>query len=99
VLCALSNVLKDRAIKDKGIAVRFGGEEFVLLLPLTAKEAFFSTQKIFSAFARNQLTHGSVTFSAGVAQAEPDETQESLLERADAQLYKAKNSGKACIKM
>ncbi|MCZ2721892.1 GGDEF domain-containing protein [Marinomonas sp. 15G1-11] len=99
VLCSLSGVLKDRAIKDKGIAVRLGGEEFVLLLPLNAEDAVESTKKVVAAFSREKLAHGFVTFSAGVAQAEPEESQESLLKRADALLYKAKKSGRACILM
>jgi len=97
VLCALSRLLKDRAIKDKGRAVRLGGEEFVLLLPVSRDRALTATKKVASRFSDMDFSHGSVTFSAGIAQAEPNETQSRLLKRADDLLYQAKQSGRNCI--
>jgi diguanylate cyclase (GGDEF)-like protein len=78
---------------------RYGGEEFLLLLPDTPHEAAVHSldrlrQTIadleWSAYAAGM----SVTMSAGVATLLPDETPESLLARADSFLYAAKERGR-----
>jgi diguanylate cyclase len=78
---------------------RYGGEEFLLLLPGTSPEAaVHSLDRLreiiadleWSAFAAGM----SVTMSAGVATLLPDETPESLLARADSFLYAAKERGR-----
>ena len=78
---------------------RFGGEEFVVLLPGTAlaeaQQALTRLQRALSAalFMHDQ-TEVFVTFSAGVTEWRPGEALEAALERADEALYEAKRSGK-----
>ncbi|WP_369820622.1 diguanylate cyclase [Pelomonas sp. Root1217] len=74
---------------------RMGGEEFLLLLPGTElAEACTALERV-----RHTLEpHASIayTFSAGVAQARPDETLDAVLERADRALYVSKERGRDC---
>ena len=78
---------------------RFGGEEFVVLLPATpradAQQALTRLQRSLSA---SLFMHDDkevfVTFSAGVTQWNPGEPLEAALERADEALYEAKRTGK-----
>ena len=78
---------------------RFGGEEFVVLLPGTAlaeaQQALTRLQRALSAalFMHDQ-TEVFVTFSAGVTEWRPGEPLEAALERADEALYEAKRTGK-----
>ena len=79
---------------------RFGGEEFVVLLPDTtlpeAQEVLTRLQRLLSAalFMHDQR-EVFVTFSAGVTMLRgADEVLEAALERADEALYEAKRSGK-----
>ena len=93
---AISIFANIRAIDRFG---RYGGEEFLLLLPETAHDsgkrmldrlrAIVETLD-WSAFSE-ELT---VTISAGVATLRPGETSESLLARADLALYAAKERGR-----
>jgi len=80
-------------LRQTDLAARYGGEEFVLLLPKSdAQGAARVAVRILRQF-RNAEVPGvpwPVTFSAGVAQLEDQETVESLLERADRKLYEAK---------
>lgn len=83
---------------------RFGGEEFVLLLPGTpvdeAQQVMTRLQRRLSA---SLFMHDGqevfVTFSAGVTAWRPDETVDTALARADEGLYEAKRTGKnrTCI--
>jgi diguanylate cyclase len=83
---------------------RFGGEEFVVLLPGTpvdeAQQVLTRLQRSLSA---SLFMHDGrevfVTFSAGVTAWRPGEAIEAALERADEGLYEAKRSGKnrTCI--
>ena len=83
---------------------RFGGEEFVLLLPATpvdeAQQVMTRLQRRLSA---SLFMHDGqevfVTFSAGVTAWRPGETVEAALARADEGLYEAKRTGKnrTCI--
>ena len=75
---------------------RFGGEEFVILLPQTsydqAKKLAERLRKGVSIYHFDGV--GSVTASFGVASFEEDDTFFSLITRADKALYRAKEMGK-----
>ncbi len=84
-------------IRKTDIAGRYGGEEFLVLLPETdVKAARVVAEKIRNTVSQLRFAdpHVSVTVSAGVAEAEKSETYESLINRADAKLYLAKRNGK-----
>ncbi|GMV55820.1 MAG: hypothetical protein AMXMBFR6_16250 [Betaproteobacteria bacterium] len=78
---------------------RFGGEEFVVLLPDTRLEDAHDilvrlqrelTKKYFLAGSEKLL----ITFSCGVTPAGPEEDQATAIARADAAMYRAKQAGK-----
>ena len=75
---------------------RFGGEEFVLLLPeTTQEEAVVVAQRILQRVAEPVDGLPSITASIGLATNRPDEEQvDALLARADRALYKAKDEGR-----
>ena len=101
VLKMLSRLLKEQ-IKGKDTAARFGGEEFILVLPDTAlKGAFILAEQIRINLKSMRWTArdsgksiGSITVSLGVAQYKPGETVESMIQRADKALYFAKENGR-----
>jgi len=82
------------------LAGRYGGEEFVLLLPETdLAEAMSLAHRLNrhiarTAFALERGSSLSVTVSAGVAALFPDESSEALIQRADRALYRAKEMGR-----
>ena len=77
------------------LAVRWGGDEFLVLLPdVAAKGA-----TVFAERARTQIEAltfpgGNVTISAGVVEMGKNESPRDALARADVQLYEAKRSGR-----
>jgi diguanylate cyclase len=78
---------------------RFGGEEFVVLMPATAllpaQQALTRLQRSLSAaLFMHDGREVFVTFSAGVTHWRPGEPLEATLERADQGLYEAKRTGK-----
>ena len=78
---------------------RYGGEEFVILLPNTElEEAVHILSRIRRNLTKKFFLHENkrllITFSAGVAQLQPGELQESIFKRADEALYRAKEGGK-----
>lgn len=86
------------------MVARYGGEEFAVLLPNTDKDgaerAFnkVHSKMIETFIINNNKVMNVPTFSAGLAIFSPGETVESLIERADNALYKAKQSGRDCVK-
>lgn len=88
-------------IRNGDQAARFGGEEFVLILPETATaEASRIATRLRHAIRRTRITSHEgaalpgVTVSIGLAEILPAESAESLLARADAALYQAKQEGR-----
>jgi len=87
---------------DRTFVGRQGGEEFVLLFEgLPVIEAAARVDAIREALSRRTLRSrsdgtpiGRVTFSAGVAALNGQETGEDLLHRADVALYRAKEGGR-----
>ncbi len=85
-----------QGIRDGDVLGRWGGDEFVALLPhLDADEALGRTRALCDHVAATPL-HGSLraTISCGVAVAQPGDNGDSLLRRADAALYAAKRAGR-----
>ena len=88
------------AVRDPGTLLsRYGGEEFVLALPgLTLGEAAVLAEDMRQAVAATEVPFGkkrlSMTTSIGVAVADPTQSFEELIARADEALYKAKAAGR-----
>ncbi|QOP46265.1 ABC transporter substrate-binding protein [Sulfurimonas paralvinellae] len=85
-------------IRQSDVACRFGGEEFLILLPQTDKENTFNiAQKIRQEIKKTADVNAlHITASFGVSQLdiEKDNNLEELIKRADEALYIAKNKGK-----
>ncbi|MFT3857283.1 MAG: GGDEF domain-containing protein [Aquabacterium sp.] len=99
VLCAVSRTLQAKAREVDRVA-RYGGEEFCILLPHTVHEGALQAAERLRA-AVNQVDipwndeHIAVSISTGLAcAAEPGESLQSLLRRADEALYQAKAEGR-----
>ncbi len=97
VLAGLGEVLAS-SIRDTDLAFRYGGEEFVVLLPETAgPEALRQAERVREAFARRTAEAGAAqTLSMGVAQYVQGESLRDFIHRADQAMYKAKHLGKDC---
>ena len=86
-------------MRPTDVVSRFGGEEFVILLPDTDLEAAVSTVKRLQRALTKQFFLGNnekllITFSAGVALLKKDETEAAVIHRADQSMYLAKRTGK-----
>lgn len=82
------------------VVSRFGGEEFIVLLPLTslADAARFAERLRSTVASETFLYTGEMTVSAGVASLSDDEKDwDSLLNRADKALYEAKKGGRNAV--
>lgn len=87
------------AMRPSDVLARFGGEEFVLLLPETRPDEALAIlvrlqRNLTAAFFLHQNERVLITFSAGVAERLPEEAMNPLLDRVDKALYQAKRSGK-----
>jgi diguanylate cyclase (GGDEF)-like protein len=88
---------------DNGLAVRMGGEEFLVLLPQVDRDAGLKQledlRQEIAAHPWGAVTDGiPVTVSIGIAVAPDDGTERrALLEVADANLYRAKHNGRDCV--
>jgi diguanylate cyclase (GGDEF)-like protein len=99
VLAGISEIL---AASQRGsdLAIRWGGEEFLVLLPGVG----FAGACVFAERVRESVEQmtireaGPITVSAGVAELHKDEEGAATLRRADASLYRAKEAGRNCVR-
>ena len=102
VLQALAGVI-GRCLRNSDSGFRYGGEEFILLLPETTGEAaHILAERLRAGFANEAIESGSglpitCTVSIGVAESVAGESESSLIRRADVACYEAKRRGKNCV--
>ncbi len=101
VLRLVGQALKNN-VKGRDIACRYGGEEFVVILPeTTLRAAVTVAEHIRRSIMRKELIRsssqeslGRVTISIGVAGLREGDTASTLYDRADRCLYAAKRAGR-----
>ncbi|MFI9653270.1 diguanylate cyclase [Guyparkeria sp. GHLCS8-2] len=86
-------------IRDVDLIARFGGEEFIMLLPAASgPDALKVVERIREKLARTKLRYRGkeigVTASCGLAEFAPGEELETVFTRADDALYQAKEQGR-----
>jgi diguanylate cyclase (GGDEF)-like protein len=85
------------------ILARYGGDEFVILMPETeAKDALTFMERIRAKVQKIEVQKNvSMTISCGIAQSMPDfsDSSSDLIRRADLALYEAKSAGRNCAKI
>lgn len=102
-LCLVANTLRSQ-LRPKDSLVRYGGEEFVILLPEVADDEVrrigerlrHSLERIGSFYSPAGALPG-VTVSIGMAQMRPKDSLQGLIARADQALYQAKQQGRNCL--
>ncbi|MFZ2971645.1 sensor domain-containing diguanylate cyclase [Ferribacterium limneticum] len=102
VLQSLAEVIR-HCLRRSDSAYRYGGEEFVVLLPeADAMAAMTLAERLRGMFAAQETlaTNGEIircTISIGVSRHLPTDNEISLIRRADEASYRAKERGKNCV--
>ena len=97
-LVHLAHVVR-QLLRPTDSLARYGGEEFLLLLPNSdldsAEKIMLRVQReLTKQFFLHENQRVLITFSAGVAQLQPGESQSDLIKRADEAMYRAKAAGR-----
>ncbi len=98
VLKAVSSAVSQR-LREVDFMARFGGEEFVMILPETSRDDALTMlnrirERLSKAQMRSKDSKFTVTVSIGIAEFGNDDTAEEVFERADQALYEAKENGR-----
>ena len=99
-LAGIARILAAK-IRATDTGFRYGGEEFVVILPEThGEQALAVAERVRQGVEQAELVVGrSVTVSAGVAEFRPTEDADALLRRTDSALYVAKRDGRNRVAM
>ncbi len=104
VLKSVSACLSRAFVRKNDLIARYGGDEFVVLLPDTPAEKSRVSMDRFLDNVRKIRIEGipddiKVSCSAGCTQIIDEDTVESLVKRADEALYEAKQAGRDCFRI
>ena len=98
VLQAVTALVKEN-IRAVDVMARWGGEEFMVLMPESdmqaAKNAAEKLRQVIAGHRFDKVSELTVSF--GVAELEPQDDLNSLLKRVDDALYLAKGKGRNCV--
>jgi diguanylate cyclase (GGDEF)-like protein len=86
-------------VRDRDHVVRWGGEEFALLLPgANSERAAEVVDRLRTALAQAHLVSGTAIFTAsfGIADSTMARDRETLIRLADEALYRSKQAGRDC---
>jgi diguanylate cyclase (GGDEF)-like protein len=98
VISSLANLLKQQ-LRKTDIIGRYGGEEFLLILPdCNQEQAFGLVEQMRQSFASLPFSFDyqnfHCTFSAGISQSKATDGTDQLIDQADKALYSAKHAGR-----
>ncbi|MCR5882095.1 GGDEF domain-containing protein [Rhizobacter sp. J219] len=98
VLKAFAQAVR-QTVRESDVPARWGGEEFLILLPQTgAENARVVLERLRERFTTQQVSASvpslRASFSAGLASPSPGDTLAVMVERADQALYAAKTAGR-----
>ena len=98
-LRSLCRVLNSSGLRSSDFFGRIGGEEFAIVLPETVIQgALEVAERVRVNLENTKVVHDEseffITASVGVSEYREGDTEESLMNRADQAMYKAKNSGR-----
>lgn len=106
VLRRIGDVMRRLSARAGEVVARYGGEEFIMVLPRSdAEDARRMAERLQRAIRAEAMPHATsgvtahVTVSQGVVSVQPDSDTDpaTLVQRADAALYQAKNRGRNCF--
>ncbi len=98
-LSRLGQVVKE-CLRKPDSAYRYGGEEFIVLLPMTrVPDGIIVADRIRTEFKKERFTpvpdkSAHLTMSIGISQYQPQEDMVNFVRRVDELMYQAKNAGK-----
>ena len=99
VLMRLGQIIK-RCLRKTDSAYRYGGEEFIILLPMTiCEDAVLTAERVRTEFKKEYFSPVPdkaihMTLSFGVAHYKPQEEMKAFVHRVDQLMYQAKKQGK-----
>jgi two-component system cell cycle response regulator len=98
VLVEVANTLKD-AFRDVDIISRWGGDEFVALLPAADETTAFeiAENRIRKRIENIDVIPDGITVSIGVDCVHSDDDAHTAIGREDDMLYRAKEKGRNCV--
>lgn len=92
-LCAVADAIS-RSVRSTDVTARFGGEEFLVVLPDTRLDGGAELAERIRLQVQALGLPVPVTVSLGIADGGPQDTPEAVFERADQALYRAKKAGR-----
>lgn len=100
VLKVFAKTVRD-SLRPSDVVARYGGEEFVAVLHIEDYNAAFAiAERVRLAISALEFRYGlKITSSFGVAKSNTKDTAESILDKADVCLYKAKQTGRNKVVM
>lgn len=98
-LKSVSRVLKASGLRNSDFFGRIGGEEFALVFPETGMQgAAEAAERVRANLEKSAIIHDGqkffITASIGISEYRSGDTRETLLNRADKAMYRAKESGR-----
>lgn len=100
VLIHISNLVSNN-IRETDFIGRWGGEEFIILLPkTTSNDAFIIANDLKQLVSKTNFgINNTLTISLGISQYLPKDTKNDLIKRADDAMYFIKSKGKNAVKV
>ncbi len=101
VLQSIAGIIQSK-VPEGGFVSRWGGEEFLFVIPETDMDAGVKiSEDIIQTVRENEFVKFNnsfaVTMTIGTSEGLPDDYFDKVITRADNRLYKGKNSGKNCV--